>query len=130
MATSPFVKSERLQKLPPYLFAEIDKKKKAAIAAGRDVINLGVGDPDRPTPAPLIRRLQHERIERARFLHRLQMGVGQLKRGERFFREAITGLGERHRCQRGHLLIGLQKNGESVLSLAGSFCRALSAASS
>ena len=50
MPTSPFVKAERLQKLPPYLFAEIDKKKKAAIAAGRDVINLGVGDPDRPTP--------------------------------------------------------------------------------
>ena len=48
MATSSFVKAERLQKLPPYLFAEIDKKKKAAIAAGRDVINLGVGDPDRP----------------------------------------------------------------------------------
>jgi LL-diaminopimelate aminotransferase len=41
MATTHFVKSERLRKLPPYLFAEIDKKKKAAIAAGRDVINLG-----------------------------------------------------------------------------------------
>ena len=54
-ATMPFVKSERLRKLPPYLFAEIDKKKKAAIAAGRDVINLGVGDPDRPTPTPIIR---------------------------------------------------------------------------
>jgi len=53
MATTPFVKSERLQKLPPYLFAEIDKKKKAAIAAGRDIINLGVGDPDRPTPTPI-----------------------------------------------------------------------------
>ena len=58
MATTPFVKAERLQKLPPYLFAEIDKKKKAAIAAGRDVINLGVGDPDRPTPRPIIRSLQ------------------------------------------------------------------------
>ncbi|MBV8315824.1 MAG: LL-diaminopimelate aminotransferase, partial [Planctomycetaceae bacterium] len=55
----PFVKAERLQKLPPYLFAEIDKKKKAALAAGRDVINLGVGDPDRPTPAAIIRSLQH-----------------------------------------------------------------------
>ena len=59
MATTPFVKSERLRKLPPYLFAEIDKKKKAAIAAGRDVINLGVGDPDRPTPPPIIKSLQH-----------------------------------------------------------------------
>ena len=44
MATTQFVKSERLRKLPPYLFAEIDKKKKAAIAAGRDVIRLESGD--------------------------------------------------------------------------------------
>ena len=35
MSTTPFVKAERLQQLPPYLFAEIDKKKKAALAAGR-----------------------------------------------------------------------------------------------
>jgi LL-diaminopimelate aminotransferase len=58
MASKTFAKSERLQKLPPYLFAEIDKKKKAALAAGRDIINLGVGDPDRPTPQPIIRSLQ------------------------------------------------------------------------
>ncbi len=53
-----FSTSKRLQALPPYLFAEIDRKKKAAIAAGRDVINLGVGDPDRPTPEAIIRSLQ------------------------------------------------------------------------
>ncbi len=35
--------------LPPYLFIEIDKKKRALMAAGKDVINLGVGDPDLPT---------------------------------------------------------------------------------
>jgi LL-diaminopimelate aminotransferase len=45
----PFVKSQRLQALPPYLFIEIDKKKRALMAAGKDVINLGVGDPDLPT---------------------------------------------------------------------------------
>ncbi len=45
----PFVKSARLQALPPYLFVEIDKKKRALLAAGKDVINLGVGDPDLPT---------------------------------------------------------------------------------
>ena len=44
-----FMKSKRLQALPPYLFIEIDKKKRALLAAGQDVINLGVGDPDRPT---------------------------------------------------------------------------------
>lgn len=45
----PFEKSQRLKALPPYLFIEIDKKKRALIAAGKDVINLGVGDPDLPT---------------------------------------------------------------------------------
>ena len=44
-----FVKSQRLQALPPYLFIEIDKRKRALLAAGKDVINLGVGDPDLPT---------------------------------------------------------------------------------
>jgi LL-diaminopimelate aminotransferase len=44
-----FVKSQRLQALPPYLFIEIDRKKRALLAAGKDVINLGVGDPDLPT---------------------------------------------------------------------------------
>jgi LL-diaminopimelate aminotransferase len=46
--------ARRLEKLPPYLFSEIDKKKKAAVAAGRDVINLGIGDPDTPTPKFII----------------------------------------------------------------------------
>jgi LL-diaminopimelate aminotransferase len=45
----PFQKSQRLAALPPYLFIEIDKKKRALLAAGKDVINLGVGDPDLPT---------------------------------------------------------------------------------
>lgn len=79
MATTPFVKSQRLQKLPPYLFAEIDKKKKAAIAAGRDVINLGVGDPDRPTPEPIIRSMQ-EHVENPAFhQYALDQGAPELR---------------------------------------------------
>src|SRR5262245_20754999 len=46
--------SDRLSKLPPYLFAGIDAKKKAAIEKGADIISLGVGDPDLPTPAHII----------------------------------------------------------------------------
>jgi LL-diaminopimelate aminotransferase len=49
MTQMAFTKSQRLQALPPYLFIEIDKKKRALMAAGKDVINLGVGDPDLPT---------------------------------------------------------------------------------
>jgi LL-diaminopimelate aminotransferase len=80
MATSQFVKSERLRKLPPYLFAEIDKKKKAAIAAGRDVINLGVGDPDRPTPPSIIESLQQHAQNPAFHQYALDQGAPELRR--------------------------------------------------
>jgi len=53
-AAAQSIKANRLHALPPFLFNEIDNKKRAAIAAGKDVINLGVGDPDRPTPAFVI----------------------------------------------------------------------------
>ena len=41
--------AKRMESLPPYLFAEIDKKRQAAIARGVDIINMGIGDPDQPT---------------------------------------------------------------------------------
>jgi LL-diaminopimelate aminotransferase len=92
MAPTRFVKSERLQKLPPYLFAEIDKKKKAALAAGRDVINLGVGDPDRPTPAPIIRSLQ-EHVENPAFhQYALDQGSPELRRAIAAFFQARYGV--------------------------------------
>ncbi|MEW5894520.1 MAG: LL-diaminopimelate aminotransferase [Candidatus Omnitrophota bacterium] len=46
--------SERLKSIPPYLFVEIDKAKRKAVAEGRDVINLGIGDPDMPTDQRII----------------------------------------------------------------------------
>ena len=45
-----FKKTERLQKLPPYLFVELDRKKAEAVSRGVDVIDLGIGDPDISTP--------------------------------------------------------------------------------
>ncbi len=47
-------KADRLKQLPPYLFAELDRKKAEARAKGVDVIDLGVGDPDMPTPQNII----------------------------------------------------------------------------
>ncbi|NPA49382.1 MAG: LL-diaminopimelate aminotransferase [Thermodesulfobacteria bacterium] len=46
--------SERLQKLPPYLFVELDRMKAEVQAKGVDVIDLGVGDPDLPTPSHIV----------------------------------------------------------------------------
>ena len=86
------MKSERLRKLPPYLFAEIDKKKKAAIAAGRDVINLGVGDPDRPTPPSIIKSLQHHVENPAFHQYALDQGAPELRRSIAAFCKKRYGL--------------------------------------
>ena len=47
-------RSKRLDMIPPYLFAEISRVKAEAIASGADIIDLGIGDPDLPTPQPII----------------------------------------------------------------------------
>ena len=49
--------AERLQKLPPYLFVDLRQKIQAAKARGVDVISLGIGDPDIPTPDPVVETL-------------------------------------------------------------------------
>ena len=46
--------ADRIRSLPPYLFAEIDQLKKAERAKGVDLIEMGIGDPDIPTPAPIV----------------------------------------------------------------------------
>ena len=46
--------AQRIAELPPYLFAEIDRKKEAKQAQGIDVISLGIGDPDTPTPDRIV----------------------------------------------------------------------------
>ena len=54
--------SERLEKIPPYLFAEIDRKIAEAKAKGVDIISLGIGDPDTPTLAPIVEEM-HRAID-------------------------------------------------------------------
>jgi len=58
MAGFPIQYAERIRTLPPYLFAAIDDMKRKAIERGMDIINLGIGDPDLPTPAPIIESLR------------------------------------------------------------------------
>jgi len=49
--------AKRLSLIPPYLFGEIAALKRQAIAEGRDLIDLGIGDPDQPTPGDVIEKL-------------------------------------------------------------------------
>ncbi len=60
MAQSPkrVEPAERLKRLPPYLFAEIDAKKREARARGADLIDMGIGDPDLPTPPHIVEALK------------------------------------------------------------------------
>jgi LL-diaminopimelate aminotransferase len=76
--------ADRLAALPPYLFAEIDRKKQRRKAKGLPVIDLGVGDPDLPTPAPILARLAEAALDARN--HRYPPGAGLPE-----FREAVAG---------------------------------------
>ncbi len=75
--------ADRLKRLPPYLFEEIDRAKQLAIAEGRPVIDLGVGDPDLPAPDFIIRKLNE--ASRDPSVHRYA-----LNKGLRTLREAMA----------------------------------------
>jgi LL-diaminopimelate aminotransferase len=50
--------ADRIASLPPYMFAALDRKIEAKRAEGVDVISLGIGDPDQPTPRHVVEALQ------------------------------------------------------------------------
>ncbi len=56
-------RATRLDKIPPYLFGEIAAKKAKAVAEGRDLIDFGIGDPDQPTPQPIVEALYRAACE-------------------------------------------------------------------
>lgn len=76
-------KAKRINDLPPYLFAEIDRKKREAIAKGVDIIDLGIGDPDIPTPTPVVEKLVECATKPANHRYPSSSGMGE-------FREAVA----------------------------------------
>jgi alanine-synthesizing transaminase len=57
MSAAPPDEFHRIRRLPPYVFAEVNAKKGAARGVGEDVIDLGMGNPDSPTPAHIVAKL-------------------------------------------------------------------------
>ena len=55
---SSFTPAKRITDLPPYLFAELDKRVAAKKAEGADVVSFGIGDPDFPTPPHIVEALR------------------------------------------------------------------------
>ncbi len=74
-----FKLSKKLQDLPPYLFLEIDKAKRKARAEGRDIIDLGIGDPDQPTPKHVIEKLYQAALDPATHKYALDQGMPVLR---------------------------------------------------
>lgn len=73
--------SKRLKNLPPYLFVEIDKAKRKARQEGRDLIDLGIGDPDLPTPDNVIERLYQAAKDPKNHKYALDQGMPVLRQG-------------------------------------------------
>ena len=79
-------KADRLGKLPPYLFVTIRNKIREARERGVDVISLGVGDPDQPTPAHVIQALQEAAEDPANHQYPTDEEKGMLR-----FRQSVAG---------------------------------------
>ena len=76
-------KSKRINELPPYLFAEIDRRKREALSRGVDLIDLGIGDPDIPTPSVIVEKLMESASKPVN--HRYPNSSGMAE-----FREAVA----------------------------------------
>ncbi|MBX6770579.1 MAG: LL-diaminopimelate aminotransferase [Chloroflexi bacterium] len=123
--TREFEVARRLAALPPYLFVEIDRKRREAIARGIDVINLSIGDPDLPTPPPIVRALAraardpaNHRYPESEGLERFRQAVSDWYR-RRFGvelspqREVLTLIGAKEGI--GHLPLAVVNPGDIVL---------------
>jgi len=118
-------KAERLKALPTYLFVELDQAKRKLQEQGRDVIDLGVGDPDLPTPPHIIQKLQEAAEDPANHRYSFTEGLLELRQAicewyqQRFgvtldpATEVLPLLGSKEGIA--HLPLALVNPGEAVL---------------
>ncbi|WP_457591672.1 LL-diaminopimelate aminotransferase [Geoglobus sp.] len=100
-----FELAERLRKLPPYLFAELDEMKAKKEREGVKVIDFGVGDPDLPTPPHVVEEMKRavEKVENQKY---------PSYAGKYEFREAVSNFYRRRK--------GVEVDPENVIALIGS----------
>src|SRR5229473_8670833 len=116
----------RIQKLPPYVFAVINEMKAKARAAGLDVVDMGMGNPDGATPRPVVSKLVEAARNPRNHRYSLSRGIPRLreeiaKRYQRNYNvtldsetEAIVTIGAKDSLA--HLLFAVIGPGDTVVS--------------
>jgi alanine-synthesizing transaminase len=72
----------RIKRLPPYVFAEVNKVKAAARAAGKDIIDFGMGNPDSPTPAHIVEKLRSVALDDTAHGYSVSRGIHGLRKAQ------------------------------------------------
>lgn len=115
----------RVNKLPPYVFDEIQKLKVEARRSGEDIIDFGMGNPDQPTPAPIVEKLRESSLKPATHRYSQSKGIPRLRKSicdwyERRFSvqlnpesEAVVTMGSKEGLA--HLALATLDKGDAVL---------------
>jgi alanine-synthesizing transaminase len=72
----------RISRLPPYVFAEVNKIKAAHRATGRDIIDLGMGNPDAPTPQHIVDKLREVALDETAHGYSVSRGIHGLRKAQ------------------------------------------------
>src|SRR5260370_8748943 len=72
--------SQRIQRLPPYLFGRINKTKYEKRVAGVDIIDLGMGNPTDPTPESVVKKLAEASIDPRNHRYSVSNGIAGLRK--------------------------------------------------
>ena len=119
------VESERISRLPPYMFARINENKVNAMQRGMDVIDLGMGNPDRPPSKHIIDKLAHAAYDKKAHGYSASRGIPHLRQAiclwyEKRFgvkldyeKEAIVTIGSKEGIS--HLSLAILDRGDAVM---------------
>ena len=119
------IESERIKNLPPYLFHHINERKLKARQGGHDVIDLGMGNPDQPTPPHIVEKLREVALDPRAHRYSASKGIKHLRKAicdwyqERFNveldpeTEAVAVIGSKEGIS--HLMLAVLNKGDTIL---------------
>ena len=115
----------RVNKLPPYVFGEVQKLKMEARRRGEDIIDFGMGNPDQPTPPPIVEKLRESSLNPSTHRYSQSKGIPRLRKsicdwyGRKFSvelepeTEAVVTMGSKEGLA--HLALAALDKGDAVL---------------